>query len=62
MLAYRGASGINTISGYTALGPAYKSRYCLTGNNYANEMEITVYAGNNAVGTWGVAAYPQQDV
>ena len=57
MLAYRGASAIDTVSGFTtAVGTSLAPG--LTGNAFANELEISVYAGNNAVGAWGAAPSP----
>ena len=58
MLAYRGASAIDTVSGFTTAAAATSLAPGLTGNAFANELEISIYAGNNAVGVWGAAPSP----
>jgi hypothetical protein len=53
MLAYRGASGIDTVSGFTTATAATSVATGLTGNAFANELEVSIFVGNNAVDMTG---------
>jgi hypothetical protein len=56
MLAYRGASAIDTVSGFTTATAATSVATGLTGNAFANELEVSIFVGNNVAGTWTAPA------
>lgn len=58
ILVYRGASAIDTVSGFTNNAAGTSLAPGQTGNTQPNDCEITVYAANNVAGTWGAAPSP----
>jgi hypothetical protein len=56
MLAYNGASAIDTVSGFTTATAATSVATGLTGNAFANELEVSIFVGNNVAGTWTAPA------
>jgi len=58
MLAYRGASAIDTISGITNTTSGTSLAPGQTGNTSTNDCEISVWVADNIAGTWGAAPSP----
>ena len=56
MIAYRGASAIDTVSGFTTATAATSVATGLTGNAFANEVEVSIFVANNVAGTWTAPA------
>ena len=56
MVAYRGASAIDSISGTTTATAATSITTGLTGNTQPNDCEISIYVGNNVAGAWTAPA------
>ena len=58
MLAYRGVSAIDTISGITNTTSGTSLAPGQTGNTSTNDCEISVWVADNIAGTWGAAPSP----
>jgi fibronectin-binding autotransporter adhesin len=56
MLAYRGASAIDTVSGFTTATAATSVATGLTGNAFANELEVSIFVSGSTAGTWTAPA------